>query len=607
MPALNVNIPKLEDIKEEQLNTLEKKYPGIPRDQLIQYDLYNIYSKDNQYYTSRGKRLSNFTLFPIAIVKNEDDGTSVYVYRITNNLDQKKRAVYLSAEEIVSLKSFKKNLINLGKYTWKGTEPDFNNLIEMLNEGMRDAHRITSLFWQEKEKFWAWGNGISTIKGEFIPCNDLGFVQYGAKTFFIEAAANHIAANPFSSSKIEKNLIYTENQTNQTPKNLFGQIVDIFGNNGKIAIAFYLVSLFSDHIFNLQNNLPILGVFGMRGTGKTTLIMSILNTLYSSKKIAPVKLNNATQSGVAKRLMLANNALIFLDEYNDKVNTDKMDFQSIIRDIYNRTARIREGNQEYKDLKINTMCMVAGEQSPTDAALVERMIFFRTTAKEMTAQQKEQYRNFSGYLENNTMTHITHELIKYRPAIEKHYKDVSHKVQDELEYKLRSVKPSSRILENYASLLAVFRIIEGQNLRLFPFDSKNLMAIIQETIINHSEELKNVGVVNEFWTIIQGIKEDDFFNRDTHYKLVSEIEIELEKTKTVPDNTPGISPDGKTYKKRFIEPKDILYFNIKSVYGKYKKMANRMKYRSLDEGNLKYYLKDSPAFIGTVRQKKNRG
>ena len=51
--------------------------------------------------------------------------------------------------------------------------------------------------------------------------------------------------------------------------------MEVFGENASVAFCYLLATLFRDIIFRRTRHFPILNLFGEKGTGKTTLAVSL--------------------------------------------------------------------------------------------------------------------------------------------------------------------------------------------------------------------------------------------------------------------------------------------------------------------------------------------
>ena len=591
--TLSLRVPKFDD--QILLDELQKKYKNIPREQLKDYDQFHIYEENGSFY-HKNKSITNFVMTPITSIRNEENNTTIFLYRI-NNTEKKdpEKLLQLNADNLVSSTSFKKALLNQGYYVWRGVKADeFNDLFEMLNKKMRRSTEITRLFWQKEYGFWAWANGISTTDGEFIPCDNTGLVLYKGKYFFIRAASD-VRINEASNIEFEKQLTYSEKSDNAPTLKKWGELmVKVYENEAVIAIAYMLTAVFSDYIFHVQKSLPLLALIGQPGSGKTKLAGSIINPMYSTSKLTPVALNNSTAPGFGDQLMLMNNGIIFLEEFKNELSG----IQTLIRDIYNRYGRTRAQTKDLKTPKITSMVVLAGEQYPNDKALVERIIPLYFSKTEFTPEESALFHSLKE-IEQTTFTYFISELLKYRNDIVTNYKSTSNEIRKALRQSLSSLAIEDRIIENYATIISVFKIINDRA-DIFSFGTKKLMRVAVELIENQNKILNNVGITSNFWTVLEHQhKEYKLPEKQFLIELVTEITLK--------------SPSGKEeYTKRFIEDNkpeltNIVLLKWPGLYAQYKIGCKSLDLKPVDENTLKRYLRSSKECIGQISSKRIGG
>ena len=366
---------------------LRKKYPGVPQEELVPFDKFNIFVDHGKYYTLDNKNkpvvLSNFILEPIAQIRNEELNESSYMYWIKNT-QKERQLICLKAENLCRNNSFAALLLNHGYFVWKGTDRNLSNLFERLNEKIERCLEFNTLFWQEKYRVWAWGNGISTINGEFIPASETGIVHFNGKSFFIRACSNLI--------KDESSKLKNERHLNFSDKNPISTLdwsrllLEAYGKKSLAGICFVLMSIFSDFLFAEERALPVLNLIGKPGSGKNEFAGSIISVLYNTSDLKPLSLANKTVSSLSDRLMLYRNGIAFLDEFRN-VKEDEL----LLKDIYNRTPRSRSDMPGLKNPEIYATALVAGEHYPEQEALVTRIIPIKSEDTSWSESQTEAF------------------------------------------------------------------------------------------------------------------------------------------------------------------------------------------------------------------------
>ena len=71
-----------------------------------------------------------------------------------------------------------------------------------------------------------------------------------------------------------------------TLERYFSLIVDLYGDNGVVALCFYMASLFRDIIIDSTRSFPLLNIYGKKGTGKTEFAISIISLFQRNPEVS---------------------------------------------------------------------------------------------------------------------------------------------------------------------------------------------------------------------------------------------------------------------------------------------------------------------------------
>ncbi len=576
---------------------LRKKYPGVPQEELVPFDKFNIFVDHGKYYTLDNKNkpvvLSNFILEPIAQIRNEELNESSYMYWIKNT-QKERQLICLKAENLCRNNSFAALLLNHGYFVWKGTDRNLSNLFERLNEKIERCLEFNTLFWQEKYRVWAWGNGISTINGEFIPASETGIVHFNGKSFFIRACSNLI--------KDESSKLKNERHLNFSDKNPISTLdwsrllLEAYGKKSLAGICFVLMSIFSDFLFAEERALPVLNLIGKPGSGKNEFAGSIISVLYNTSDLKPLSLANKTVSSLSDRLMLYRNGIAFLDEFRN-VKEDEL----LLKDIYNRTPRSRSDMPGLKNPEIYATALVAGEHYPEQEALVTRIIPIKSEDTSWSELQTEAFNKLK-QMEREPFSLILQEILQHRKAIETNFTAIKNSESKSLKDSLSDKQVPSRIINNYSILLAVFKILDQEGLKLaFTYDE--LRSYFLELIDEQMEALSNTGIVNNFWKTMEHMlaSYNTVAMENIHSENLKEIKLLVTKQTDEHEKREAFSSGRDRYfTKSFLNSKQLIFITWRSLYTNYTISARRLGYEVISENNLKDYLRSSEAYIGKV-------
>jgi DNA primase catalytic core len=569
---------KLYEYKNEADPKKEKNW--IPKDlDPVEFETWGFYSLNNEYYFRvKGgiEKLSNFIMKPIFHITSTFDSRRIFELV---NVFGARVVVSLDMQMITSMQSFQKEIEGQGNFMFWGKFEYLQKLKQKLYEETRTCEEIKILGWQ-KEGFWAWSNGIISGNGDFKEIDEYGVVKYNEYNYFIPA---------FSKIYItDKSVFLDERKFKYLPgKITIRQWTELFtevhGDNSFIGFAFYLASLFRDHILYLFDNFPILNLFGPRGSGKNTMAYSILSLF--GKKQTEFNIHNGTKAGLAKHLELFSNAIAFVDEYKNNLDFEKIE---TLKSIYNAIGRSRinidKGNKK-ETTAVNQSVILAGQEMPTiDAALSSRVIFLQFTSKEGLPADKKKNLEKLQKIERDGLPHLTVEIIKYRKYFEDNYKHQYDKVLSDFMEKVDKEQIDERILRNMVSVCAAFKTLEDKI--DFSFSYQTLIEKGIEVIQNHNDQLKKSDDLGIFWNLIEALFDENILIDRWHFRV--DLTQDLKITKQI---TPL----------SFSEPKLVLKLKYNITYKLYAENAKKQGIKPLPSDTLKYYLETNKSFFGVIK------
>ena len=153
----------------------------------------------------------------------------------------------------------------------------------------------------------------------------------------------------------------------------FTKICRVFGPNAKVALTFYMASLFADIIRQRSVKIPLLNLFGPPGSGKTELaqtLMSFFQIDYEAPNI------ESSIPSLADAVASVSNALVHLDEYKNGIDIKKLQF---LKDIWGGVGRMRmnmDKDKKREQARVDSAVIITGQEMPTaDPALFTRLIY----------------------------------------------------------------------------------------------------------------------------------------------------------------------------------------------------------------------------------------
>ena len=280
-----------------------------------------------------------------------------------------------------------------------------------LYEKTEEAVRVPKIGWNNigDKGFYAFCNGI-VYEGKWQPVDEYGIIRLENENFYLPAM-----------SKIHKNNRMTfinERRYTHAPvrdislNEYFSLIVELYGDNGIIALCFYMASLFRDIILDSTRSFPLLNIYGKKGTGKTEFAVTIMSLFLRRMEIS--NLESTTDFAMGDKCSEICNGLVHFDEYKNTLSKRKIDF---LKGIYDQAGRNKRGNdsERRESTSIDCAVILTGQEMPSspDSALFTRVLFLESQRSERTKEETDKYHQLIE-MRNQYPTNITVELVKLR-------------------------------------------------------------------------------------------------------------------------------------------------------------------------------------------------
>lgn len=572
--GLEVKIPKtIKDVKEKRTVT------DIIGDESLadDYQKYGIYEEDGVYKSLDMYEVpyvvSNFKMRILWHVETSDD--AAYRLIAIENIYGHKAVINMNTDNFVSVGSFKKEVARKGNFIWKGNDIDLTRLQDKLQRDEKPTDLVKNLGWHRKGKFYAFANGIFDVNtDEFLGIDEYGIVKHTVsgpdekeyeKNYFIPAMSK-IYADKEDKFANDKKFIYQHSNT--TWHEWSKQFTMVYGYQGEIALVFYLMCLYSDIIFkDLDGRFPLLFVYGKRGTGKGTMVGSLMRMFGHGQD--QIMLGGSTTSvGFMRKFAQFINGIVWLDEYKNNLPAKIIES---IKNIFDRVGYERgkkDNTFETESTPVYSGCILSGQEMPTiEPALFTRGILASLTESKFTEAQRENFRQLKR-MEAGGLSCITVTLLKHRPHFAARFKDV---YEEELRRLIRNAGNNDideRLFVNYAAMIATADIINA--ILPMPFNMTTFRDMMKRNLLEQFFVLKGSDDTSKFWDIVEQLFHAGIIQEDKHFIL----------------------KNGK------------VYLRVKEVFPYYAKaLIERRDPNGLDLQTLTKYLESDPkSFVG--REKK---
>jgi hypothetical protein len=485
----------------------ESSKPGRDiTDELSESDLeqlreHNHIEYENCYYFARYERdqngnpkncylekKSNFVLRILYHINRGKNNKRVIV--LTNN---RGREVILDVEtsQLTSFNKFKEVTEGSGNFLFEGTQLDLMKIKNKLFEQEKPCIQIDTLGWYKKG-FFTFSNGI--YNSTFTPVDKFGIVQHQDCNYYIP----YHPSTDENQSQNEKRFAYKESSV--TWAQWAPLYFKSFGNAAMPALVFGVATLFSDAIFSMKNNFPMIFLYGEGGSGKGTVI-NCLQYLFGQPQPA-LKLSEKANTDKAKIRKLAQfvNSIAFLEEY---INDVDMSVKKTITGIWDRLGYERgtiENKFSTEIVPIQSTVMITGNEIPDDDPLLQRLILIDYN---INIRSAETVKNFDKLVQLNRqgITPVTGQLLQHRQSIIDQFDKEYREQFNSLKMVYKGPQVPDRMIENNAVLLAVYCIIQRDG-RDWPFSYHTFRDFLINVLITQADKRDTGAVLQRFWDIV---------------------------------------------------------------------------------------------------------
>lgn len=409
------------------------------------------------------------------------------------NIHNRKVTADIETKQLTSFQAFKEFTEGCGNFLFEGTAIDLMKIKNKLFEEELPSYQVDMLGWHKKGEFFAFSNGL--YNSQFNPVDEHGIVTLHGKNYFIPYHPN------------------TEEMTNMNEKLFsykpgtisFADWAELyckaFGDTGKVALLFGISTLFSDHIFAVRRNFPMLFLYGEGGSGKSRVGV-YLQYLWGEPQ-PPLKLSDRANTDKARIRKMAQyvNAMALFEEF---INELEMSVIKTITGIYDRFGYERSNmNSMYgtETVPINSTAFITGNSYPNDDPLMQRLIMIDYNKNIRDARTVEAYDKLTA-INRDGITHLTGWLLQFRDYFCKHYEaEFTTRFQEFKDLcSEKKITVPDRMCENYAMILTTYNVISSAGVKL-PFMPGDLKRFMIETIRAQAEKRDVGSVTQRFWDI----------------------------------------------------------------------------------------------------------
>jgi len=471
----------LEDLTKEAQSAIRRKLDR-------KYYRSHIRVEFGVYVATRGygkkehdEEISNFTIRIIAVHDTPEGWVREVV--LVNKQGDTSRSHSLPADAM-SNDSFRTFCLNIGNYIWKGKQEDLSTLWEMSfldTEETRSISEPDHVGWLEEEKMWLFGN--TAVKGGKELRPDANGI------FWLDKKGIRPIPLGITSGKgtLSEGVPYLSINDSCDINLVRRHLSDTIGPMDAAKCLGWITAVpFMEETFGAFGCFPFLFLTGKTGSGKSTVAEWLCYFLGIER--SGITLSQSTGVGIQRSLSYYSSLPVFLDEYR---NTQDIVYKtSFLRNVYNRQSSGKgiKANFGLRMAKVRGTVIVAGEETPNDAALVNRSIIIEIIKAKKTLDHYEWFNRekgkFSAYLLKQLKAKDSATYLRV--------------LQEAKDFFVQRRKIEERTAINYAVVTAGYAVVFGE-------DAKFAQEIT-ENLVETERENKTASIISTFITDLQAMK-----------------------------------------------------------------------------------------------------
>lgn len=607
MGAMTRKLKKAMEAK--QAEVFEQKTRKLTPRQTQDAINYGIFEQNNKYYISKnvkhgtGVEISNFIINPIMLVVAR--GEQRRLVEIINEYGHKFIAD-IDSRIFASFERFSQYVEGMGNYLYNEEAKAAHHIKikRKVYHTMPTCYPIYTMGWH-KEGFWTWSNGIYTLNMNFKATDHHGIVPHGDAKYFLKAHSNieiDIKSDDDETGmEDQKNFMYMKTPDTISFTEWTQRIAQVHGKNGMLAVAWFCAALFRDLIYPLFNCFPHLFLFGPPRSGKSWLAWS-LQYMFAGNPKPPTHVIHATDAAFTRSFSWVRNGVTWMDEYGNEAPYERIEALKMAYDGTGREKAKGGYGHAITRTPINSAVCISGQQQPTqDVALFTRCVSLSFHNRQFTAQEEQNSNDLKAIEQTGQLTQLTMQLVSHREFIKKNLMNMIDAKKASLRNHLQAagIKIDSRLVTNYAIILAIGDLMAKKFEYGFSLADMEFFAI--ENLITQCAAIDNQDETAVFWNIIAYLVSKSMLTYNNDILVEKEVEVSIMNDEDRNDRKDSVSTI-------FEEEKRLVYLNLTKAHGEYQERHQRIRNKpGLDIEALKFYLRNSDAYVGQKRGKKFGG
>jgi VirE N-terminal domain/Primase C terminal 2 (PriCT-2) len=381
-----------------------------------------------------------------------------------------------------------------------------------------NAYKVLRYGLHSDSELYFFSNCAITKSGEILYPDNLGMLKF--KEYY------------FSLPQINKNQIspfgYIENNVK------FNDWYLLFSKAQReeitfLATSFFLFSLFRDIGIKSNSFSPMLFIYGIAGTAKSTVYIH-LNYLFgqNGKEMGVNLKGRNSEAGFNAKSEQRSNGLLFADEYmpNHPLTPALQGFY----DNKGYSKMNMNSNSHLDTIDLTPKCTIGMSSNflpalPEDEPFFSRLVLLINNNRDRTEKQKNAFRELQ-MLQESGITNVLREIWTHRDLVKKEYKSAYQKIKSALEAHFKSHNIGNpRYIYNLAQILAVPYIlsIHGKINMCEASEPNDILSDFirrsEKSILDSDNIVKEKTPLNEFFEFMQDQFDRGFLLEGAHYRF----------------------------------------------------------------------------------------
>ena len=543
-----------------------------------------FYRRGRHYYDidqqGREQDWTNFIIRPLFLISDEINPTRIFELENESGI---RKTIELKQMDVTKLDRFKDQIEGKGDFRFFERQEKYELLKAFMYAKTEEAQRVPRMGWNiiGDKGFYAFCNGI-VYEGQWMPVDEYGIIRLDTVNFYLPAMSKiHRHGRTYFVN--ERRFMHSPVKEVK-PKEYFRLIVDLYGDNGIVALCFYMGTLFRDIITDSTRSFPLLNIYGKKGTGKTEFALSIVNLFQRSPEVS--NLESTTLYAMGDKCAEVSNMVVHFDEYKNSLSNKHIDFLKGIYDNAGRTKRSSDGERR-ETTNIDCGVVLTGQEMPiADVALFSRVLFLESQRSERTKEETDKFHQLLK-LRNMCPTNITVTFVKYRKSFEVRWRQAWERALAEVKAEVDYNVIGERFINNWAMVLGTFYCLEHElAANGFPVDAKRVHDICIQGLTYQHSLCNSTDEIAVFWSLFSKSRQLGDIKEGQDYKINYVSTLKVSQRKAPPKNID------------FGNGAHILYIREKICLSKINIQAKREGKALIPDESLLSYLTSTSEYLG---------